>query len=42
MLRHYRIDERIRPKNVRPVVDRPLAPWEMPVREIRGPQRRWW
>jgi hypothetical protein len=35
-------NERIQPENVRPVVDRPLAPWEMPVREIRVPQRRWW
>jgi hypothetical protein len=34
--------ERIRPDTVRPVVDRPLAPWEMPVREVRVRARRWW
>lgn len=34
-------EERIRPGTVRPVVDRPLAPWELPVREIQAPRRRW-
>lgn len=35
-------DERIRPETVRPVVDRPLAPWEIPVREVRVRAPRWW
>lgn len=36
-------EERIRPENIRPVVDRPLAPWEMPVIEIPARRRgRWW
>jgi hypothetical protein len=35
-------EERIRPENVPPVVDRPLAPWEMPVREILVRRGRWW
>lgn len=35
-------DDRIRPETIRPVVDRPLAPWEIPVREIRVRGRRWW
>jgi hypothetical protein len=34
-----RNEDRIRPENVRPVVDRPLAPWEIPVREIRVSRR---
>ncbi|OBF56784.1 hypothetical protein A5756_10570 [Mycobacterium sp. 852002-53434_SCH5985345] len=35
--------ERITPETVRPVVDRPLAPWEMPVREVPARRRgRWW
>lgn len=34
-------EERIRPETVRPVVDRPLAPWEIPVREVRVRGRRW-
>ena len=29
---------RVRPESVRPVIDRPLAPWELPVREV--PARR--
>jgi hypothetical protein len=40
--RHHN-EERIRPETVRPVIDRPLAPWEMPVREVpAGRRRRWW
>jgi hypothetical protein len=35
-------DERIRAETVRPVVDRPLAPWEIPVREVRVRAPRWW
>ncbi len=35
-------NDRIRPETIRPVVDRPLAPWEIPVREIRVRGRRWW
>ncbi|WP_435084725.1 hypothetical protein [Gordonia hongkongensis] len=34
--------ERITPARSRPQVDRPLRPDEMPVREIRVRQRRWW
>ncbi|KBR60926.1 hypothetical protein [Mycobacterium avium] len=34
-------DERIRPETVRPVVDRPLAPWEIPAREVRVRAPRW-
>lgn len=34
--------ERITPERIRPVIDRPLAPWEMPFREIRVRGRRWW
>lgn len=36
-------EERIRGETVRPTIDRPQAPWELPVREVparRG--RRWW
>lgn len=35
-------EERITPESVRPVVDRPLAPWEIPVHEVRVRGRRWW
>jgi hypothetical protein len=36
-------EERISPESVRPVVDRPLAPWEMPVIEMPARRRgRWW
>jgi hypothetical protein len=35
-------DGRIRPETVRPVVDRPLAPWELPVREVTARRGRWW
>ncbi|MBB3602784.1 hypothetical protein FHT40_002445 [Mycolicibacterium sp. BK556] len=35
-------EERIRHETVRPVVERPLAPWEIPVREVRVRGRRWW
>lgn len=36
-------EERITPETVRPIVDRPLAPWEMPVREVPARRRgRWW
>jgi hypothetical protein len=35
-------EQRITPDTVRPVVDRPLAPWELPVRKIPTPRRRWW
>lgn len=35
-------EERITPESIRPVVDRPLAPWEIPVREIRVRAPRWW
>ncbi|WP_421874627.1 hypothetical protein [Mycolicibacterium wolinskyi] len=34
-------DDRIRPETVRPLIDRPLAPWEIPVKEIRVRGRRW-
>lgn len=34
--------ERITPESVRPVVDRPLAPWEIPVREVAVRRGRWW
>lgn len=34
--------ERISPESVRPVVDRPLAPWEIPVREVPARRGRWW
>jgi hypothetical protein len=37
-VRHER--DRITPERVRPVVDRPLQPWEMPVREVYV-RRRW-
>lgn len=34
---------RITGETVRPLIDRPLAPWEMPVREIPARRRgRWW
>jgi hypothetical protein len=33
---------RIRPETVRPVVDRPLAPWELPVRDVPVRRGRWW
>jgi len=36
--RHER--DRITAHNARPVVDRPLEPWELPVREVRV-RRRW-
>lgn len=32
----------IRPETIRPVIDRPLAPWEMPVREVPTRRGRWW
>jgi hypothetical protein len=35
-------ENRIRPETTRPVIDRPLAPWEMPVREIPVRRGRWW
>lgn len=35
-------ENRIRPDTVRPVIDRPLAPWEMPVREVPVRRGRWW
>ncbi|MBF6063277.1 hypothetical protein IU500_17480 [Nocardia terpenica] len=35
-------EERITPATVRPVIDRPLKPSEIPVRYIRTRQRRWW
>jgi hypothetical protein len=35
-------DERVLPETVRPVVDRPLAPWELPVREVPVRRGRWW
>jgi hypothetical protein len=36
-------EERIRPETLRPVVDRPLAPWEIPVIEMPARRRgRWW
>lgn len=35
-------EDRVRPETVRPVVDRPLAPWEMPVREVPARRGRWW
>ncbi|MRH92127.1 hypothetical protein GFY24_32610 [Nocardia sp. SYP-A9097] len=34
-------EERITPANVRPVVERPLNPAEIPVRYIQTPPRRW-
>ncbi|MBX4170304.1 hypothetical protein K3M35_16840 [Rhodococcus sp. DMU2021] len=34
--------ERITPERVRPQIDRPLRPDEMPVREIKVRSRRWW
>ncbi|MFI9636676.1 hypothetical protein ACIHAX_28670 [Nocardia sp. NPDC051929] len=34
--------ERITPEKVRPVVDRPLDPSEMPVIYVKRRQRRWW
>ena len=33
--------DRITAHNARPVVDRPLDPWELPVREIPVRRRRW-
>jgi hypothetical protein len=36
-------NERICAETIRPVVDRPLAPWEMPVVEVPARRRgRWW
>lgn len=35
-------EERLTAETVRPVVDRPLAPWELAVREIPTSRRRWW
>lgn len=36
-------NERIRAEIIRPVVDRPLSPWEMPVVEMPARrQGRWW
>lgn len=35
-------EERITPESIRPVVDRPLAPWEIPVREVPARRGRWW
>lgn len=36
-------EERVTAETVRPVVDRPLAPWEMPVVEMPARRRgRWW
>lgn len=35
-------EERILPETVRPLVERSLAPWELPVREIPVRRGRWW
>jgi hypothetical protein len=35
-------EARIRPETVRPVIDRPLAPWEIPMREVPVRRGRWW
>jgi hypothetical protein len=35
-------EDRVTAATVRPVVDRPLAPWELPVREVPARRRRWW
>ena len=35
-------EERITADTVRPVIDRPLAPWEMPVIEVPVRRGRWW
>lgn len=35
-------EKRITPERVRPQIDRPLRPDEMPVREIKVRSRRWW
>ena len=41
--RHREHDEdRIRPESVWPIIDRPLAPCELPVREYPVPGRRSW
>jgi hypothetical protein len=34
--------DRIRPETVSPIVDRSIAPWEIPVREVRVRGGRWW
>ncbi|WP_280258439.1 hypothetical protein [Nocardia wallacei] len=33
--------ERVLPESIRPEIDRPLEPWEIPVRPIRTRARRW-
>jgi hypothetical protein len=35
-------EERITPESIRPVVDRPLAPWEIPVIKVPVRRGRWW
>jgi len=35
-------ENRIRPETIRPVIDRPLAPWELPIREVPARRGRWW
>ncbi|KXP07935.1 MULTISPECIES: hypothetical protein [Tsukamurella] len=35
-------DGRITPERVRPQIDRPLKPHEIPVREVKVRSRRWW
>lgn len=35
-------ENRIRPETVRSVIDRPLAPWEILVREVPVRRGRWW
>jgi hypothetical protein len=35
-------ENRISPETIRPVVDRPLAPWEIPIREVPTRRGRWW
>lgn len=35
-------ENRVLPETIRPVIDRPLAPWEIPVREISVRRGRWW
>ena len=35
-------ENRIRPETIRPVIDRPPAPWELPVREVPVRRGRWW
>ncbi|MCF8785240.1 hypothetical protein [Rhodococcus ruber] len=42
VLKEEHESERITPERVRPQIDRPLRPDEMPVREIKVRSRRWW